>query len=81
MGANVSWGESTQSVTIKKDNIVVVLHIGKKVIVVNGKEIPMDIAPIIRDGRTYLPANNVAEAFGHTVDWDSVTKTVKISIK
>jgi len=79
IGANVSWSETSQSVTIKKDNIVVVLRIGNKVIVVNGKEITMDVVPIIRDGRTYLPAKYVAEAFGYTVDWNATTQTIKMS--
>ena len=43
LGADVSWGEVTQTVTIKKDNTVVVVPLGKKVIVVNGVEIPMDV--------------------------------------
>ena len=81
LGADVSWGEVTQTVTIKKDNTVVVVPLGKKVIVVNGKEIPMDVKATVRNDRTYLPAKYVAEAFGYTVDWDEATKTVKISKK
>jgi hypothetical protein len=38
----------------------------------------MDVAPMIRDGRTYLPARYVAEAFGCTVTWDPVGRTVTI---
>ncbi len=81
LGADVSWGEVTQTVTIKKDNTVVVVPLGKKVIVVNGVEIPMDVKAMVRNDRTYLPAKYVAEAFGYTVDWDEATKTVKISKK
>jgi len=41
----------------------------------------MDVAPYIKDGRTYLPVRFVAEALGVTEDnilWDPVTRSVTI---
>jgi hypothetical protein len=38
----------------------------------------MDVATMIRNGRTYIPARFVAEAFGRTVTWDQVDRTVTI---
>jgi hypothetical protein len=34
----------------------------------------MDVAPVIKEGRTYLPARYVAEALGYRVDWDGASK-------
>jgi hypothetical protein len=38
----------------------------------------MDVAPLIRDGRGYIPARYVAEVFGYTVFWDPTNQTVTI---
>jgi hypothetical protein len=38
----------------------------------------MDTVALLQEGRTYVPARYVAEAFGATVRWDSVIKTVYI---
>ena len=38
----------------------------------------IDTKPVIKDGRTYLPARYIAEAFGYSVGWNSATQTVTI---
>lgn len=38
----------------------------------------MDVAPVVKDDRTYLPARWVAEAFGYKVDWLPESQTVLI---
>lgn len=50
-------------------------------ITLNGKDwTPMDngnpMAPIVYNGRTYLPVRAVGEAVGIKVDWDEATRTV-----
>ena len=44
----------------------------------DGRQITMDTAAIVIDGRTYAPIRYLAEFFGFTVDWDGGTKTVII---
>ena len=53
--------------------------IGSTTLTVNGQTQTMDQAPVIRDGRTYLPARYVAEAFGDNVSWDAASQTVTVS--
>jgi hypothetical protein len=38
----------------------------------------MDVAPVIKDGRTYLPARWVANALGYQVDWNAANQIVII---
>jgi hypothetical protein len=38
----------------------------------------MDETPFIQNGRTYLPARFVAEAFGYEVGWCGDTRTVTV---
>lgn len=76
-------GVDPSSITFDKNAIMIGrtlwLSIGAKILVNNQVPITMDVAPIVRNGRTYLPAKYVAEALGHTVTWDETTRTVKIT--
>lgn len=55
------------------------LKIGSKEITNNGAKKTMDVAPFIKDGRTFVPIRFVAEELGCKVDWDDKTKTVLIT--
>jgi hypothetical protein len=37
-----------------------------------------DVAPEVRDGRTFVPLRALAEAFGCRVEWDESTQTVRV---
>jgi hypothetical protein len=43
------------------------------------KTIQMEVAPVILDGRTYLPARYIAEAFGLKVSWGAAAQTISVS--
>lgn len=45
---------------------------------INNKTIAMDVAPLLEDGRYYLPARWVAEALGYTVEWNEPTQCVLV---
>lgn len=54
-------------------------NIGEEIFAVNGEEDEMDVAPFIRDGRTFIPVRFLAEALGAEADWepkDSIVETV-----
>ncbi len=51
----------------KKDSILVML---------NGKYIDFDVAPVIMNDRVMVPMRNIFEALGSVVNWDGETKTV-----
>ncbi|MBT9281113.1 MAG: copper amine oxidase N-terminal domain-containing protein [Hydrogenibacillus schlegelii] len=75
--ANVKWDESARLVTLAEPGFPTVeMTIGEKRVTSNGKATATDVAPVIRDARTMLPAKYVAEALGYTVEWDAQTKTV-----
>jgi DNA-binding beta-propeller fold protein YncE len=63
LGAQTGWDANTQKVTITGGNTIVVLTIGSANLTTNGQESQMDVAPVIVNGRTCLPARYVAEAF------------------
>jgi hypothetical protein len=60
----------------------VLLKIGDKSAMVNGKNVNMDTAPFIdtKVNRTYVPARFVAEFLNGSVLWNGATKTITISL-
>jgi len=79
VGADVTWDQTAQTVTLTKGSIVAVFTIGSNSYTVNGTAQTADVAPEIVSSRTFLPARFVAEAFGYTVGWDQSTQTVVVS--
>ncbi len=79
LGAQVEWDEQTKRVTVKKDDIVINLFIGKDHAFVNGKEVELDCPAKIIGNRTYTPARFVAENLGYSVSWDDNSKTVIVT--
>ena len=59
----------------------VVMTVGSTVYTISGVEMTMDVAPYIKDTRTYFPVRYVAQALGITADnvvWDGAQRTVTI---
>ncbi len=79
LGAQAGWDANTQKVTITGGNTIVVLTIGSANLTTNGRESQMDVAPVIVNGRAYLPVRYVAKAFGCNVSWDTGTQTTTVS--
>lgn len=76
----ITWDDSTQSVSLKKDNVSVGVSMGSSIININGTASQMDVAPLNRDARIYLPARYIAEAFGFNVDWDQEKQMVYVTV-
>jgi len=70
-------GTGTEAPAVNKDAIV--MTIDSKTIYVFGEAVENDVAPIIRNERTMLPARIEAESLGAEVAWDDATKTVTIT--
>ena len=69
--------ENTADDTTKTD--VIVLAINSVVADVFGKQVVNDVAPVIRNDRTMLPARFVAEALGASVEWNEAAQKVTIT--
>ena len=61
-----------------EDDARIILTIGKKAAMVFGEKKLNDVAPIIVNDRTMLPARFVAESLGAKVSWDEEKREVKI---
>lgn len=72
---------STLTLQAKTDSVNIPVKYNNIKITVDGKEITTSNEPFIYNGVTYLPVRDVANATGKNVDWDSATKTVKLTSK
>ena len=79
LGADVEWDGTNQTITAKSEDVVVITIIGNRTMIVNGNATTMDVAPILIDGRTLVPARFVSEAFGCDVEWDANARMVYIN--
>lgn len=68
---NVDWNGDTQTVTITKDDRLIVLNIGNKNMQVDKEIITMDTEAQIINDRTYIPIRFVGEALNMKVNWDN----------
>jgi hypothetical protein len=78
LGATTAWDAGSQAVTVTGGSTTVSMIIGSTTMTVNGQAQTLDQAPVIKDGRTYLPARWVANALGYQVDWNAANKIVII---
>ena len=73
----VSWDSSCGKVTIVCPcGSIIELAVNEKAFFVNGQKREMDVAPVLVNGRVYLPARWVADALGYEVGWDEASQLV-----
>lgn len=81
LGYNVNWDNNSRKVTVKNSDKTIELFIGKKNVSVNGVDNSIDVAPMIKNERTFVPLRFISESFDNDVNWDNNTRTVKIHKK
>jgi hypothetical protein len=79
MGGSVDWDNELKETTLTYNDDVVKLVIDSTTAYLNDAEENLDTAPAIINNRTMLPIRFIAESFGFAVDWDSSTRTIKIT--
>jgi len=77
-GARFSWDEKTQKVTYTMDDLIIELFIGKTAVRVNEKNVTIDAAPVILNGRTMVPVRFVGQHMGASFEWDGEQQAVTI---
>ena len=80
VGAKVSFNSNGEGKVISVDASLngthIILNIGSNRYSVNGKDLTMDTAAVIKEGRTYIPARPVLEAFDYDVSYSEAGKSV-----
>lgn len=78
LGYEVSWHKEEKTVYITKEDITIKFIIGQKKMWVNGEERALDVTPIIKNGRSYLPIRDVSESISASIVWDGGSRSVII---
>jgi hypothetical protein len=78
VGAELDYDANTHTVTCTKDEITFTIDLLKGVVKKNGEQIAMNPAPLISNGRTFVPLRYFAESFGYQVFYIESTKTINI---
>ena len=71
LGGKVDWNGTVKEVTLTIDGREIKMTIGRTLE-------KYGVAPVIIDGRTYVPVRFVADELSAVVSWDETTKTVTI---
>lgn len=79
MGADVSWNENSQMVTISGEQSKIQIFIGDNMAYINGTPVPMDVAPVELNGRVMVPVRFVSDNLGYTVKYDDITEKVMVT--
>lgn len=79
LDAEVGWDDTTQMVTAAKDDLQLSLRIGEPRMLLDDREITLDVSPQIVHDRTLVPVRAISEALRANVEWDEETQTVIIT--
>jgi len=79
LGGSVQWNAATKTTTVTLSSRTVTLTIGSRAALVDGKPVTVDVAPMIVDGRTFLPLRAVAENIGLDLAWEPVSQTISFT--
>ena len=72
--------ETKPTVTTNPDSAEeIILKIGSTEVLVDGKAIKNDVAPIVKDGRTFLPIRVIAENMGANINWNGANQSLIIT--
>lgn len=80
-GAKVDWNQEDKKVTAELDGKKIEMTIGQKKIMVDGKEVELDVAPMIKEGRTLIPLRGMFENLGFEVEYEKVGQIHSIEIE
>ena len=78
LGAEVVWNGEARQVAYISDRTQILMTVGQTGVLINGRGMETDMAPMIIDGRTMVPVRFVSQWLGAVVKWDDAQKRVEI---
>jgi hypothetical protein len=78
MGATVSVSADNKTVTAEKPGASVSVTLGRPEVIINGESRPLDVPPILDNGRVLVPVRVISEALGAYVQWVSGRQIVVV---
>lgn len=78
IGGTIQWDGTAKKITLNARGNKVEMWLNKTDITVNGVSTKMDVAPVSKNGRTFVPVKFAAENLNCIVNWINSTKEVVI---
>lgn len=78
LGVQSEWCPQTRNVVATGYGRKVVITVGSTRGMIDGRTMKLDVPPTLIFDRTYVPVRLFSEAFGGSVTWNPMTKTVSI---
>lgn len=78
LGADVAWDSSTSTITVSKDDTVIILTLGSNIVLVNGEEKELEISAQSINNRTFVPLKFISDILKVDVDYDLETGEIDI---
>ncbi len=83
LNAEIAWDNATRRVSYVLGDMTLYFWVDKKEAKINigpkySKTIPLDVAPVIVQGRTFVPVRYVSEFLGAKVGWEASSQTVSV---
>lgn len=75
LGAKVNWSESEIVLTNSKVNVI--LQLNSNTAVINGKTVPLDVKPYLKNNRTMVPLRFIAEMFDCNVSYSNFAVSIE----
>jgi len=81
LGAKVEWDPETKTVTVTKGDTVIQFILGENRVLVNGKEMTLDVPAMEISNRTFVPLRFLSEVLKENVKYDDKTGDIEIEEK
>lgn len=75
-GYSVNWNQELKRIQVSNGGKVITLYLNSQKADVDGKEVEMDMKPVVIQGVTYVPIRFVSENLGYSVTWDAKNRQV-----
>lgn len=75
LGAKVNWSES--EIVLTKSKVKVILQLNSNAAVINGKTVPLDVKPYLKNNRTMVPLRFIAEMFDCNVSYSNFAVSIE----
>lgn len=79
LGAQVAWDAGRRSVSVISGERVVSLTVDNANATINGRNVALDVAPLLINNRVFVPLRFLASELGWRVSWVSGARTVALS--
>lgn len=73
-----NYDSTLKTIDCKKDDVAFTFQVDSNTMWKGTELVTLDVAPIIHNGKTMIPARIIAEAIGKTVNYDAVTDSIII---